>query len=108
MDVNQDIGVEGYNPHLFPLFTFMGEYYSVWFGEPAEEAGAIYFVFHGEGKVYENLTTMLTAILECYDTGAYIIQGNDTVIDETQVSAIKVKWNPCRYQADGTTLNYHP
>jgi SMI1/KNR4 family protein SUKH-1 len=108
MQVNQDIGIEGYSPHLFPLFTFMGEYYSVWFDEPLQETGAIYFVFQGEGKVYDNLASMLTAILECYETGAYTIQGNDTVVDQVQVAAIKAKWNSCRYTADGTPLGYHP
>lgn len=108
MQVNQDIGEEGYNPHLFPLFTFMGEYYSVWFGEPTQEIGAIYFVFHGEGKVYESLTTMLTAIVECYETQAYSLQENDIAIDQVRVAEIKAKWNPCRRAADGTILNYHP
>jgi hypothetical protein len=108
MQVNQDIGLEGYNLHLFPVFTFMGEYYSVWFDEPPQETGAIYFVCQGEAKVYENLVTMLTAILECYETGAYMIEENDTLIDQVRVAVIKAKWNPCRYTADGTTLSYHP
>ncbi len=108
MQVNHDIGLEGFNPNLFPIFTYDREYYSVWFGPPAEHAGAIYFVFQGEGQVYDNLTSMLSAILECYDTGAYRIVEGKITVDEPRVAAIKARWNRCRIRSDGTTLNYHP
>ncbi len=108
MQVNVDIGGEGYDPNLFPLFTFAGEYYSVWFGPPSEHFGAIYFVFHGDGHVYDSLTSMLGAILECYDTQAYHIHDGEIVVDEPRVAAIKARWNSCRVLPNGTTLNYHP
>ncbi len=106
--IDEEIGGGGYLPELFPIFTFMGEYYAVWTGMSDDDFGSIYFDYHGEGKVYDSLTRMLTAILECYDTGAYAIQNNTVVPDEPRVAQIKAKWNACRVLEDGTTLNYHP
>ncbi len=108
MQVNRDIGIEGYDPNLFPLFTFHGEHYAVWFGPPSEKQGTIYFVYQGDGQVYDDLASMLGAILECYDEGAYEVQGGDIVVNETLVAEIKARWNACRRQPDGTTLDYHP
>lgn len=77
-------------------------------GEPAEETGTIYFVYEGEMKVYDRLSTMLQAILECYETGAYAVQGDEVVADEPRVAQIKAHWNPCRVELDGTILGVHP
>lgn len=100
--------LEGYDSHLFPLFTYMGEYYCIWCSEQQTERGAIYFVFQGEGQVYDSLTLMLQAIAECYTTGAYQLIDGEYVPDEPRVAAIKAKWNFCRVEPDGSTLNYHP
>lgn len=97
-----------YLPQLFPLFSFQGEYYAVWTDSADDDFGSIYFVHQGAAKVYNHLTSMLTAILECYNAGAYMIQDGNVVLDEQRVAAIKAAWNTCRVFEDGTTLKDHP
>ncbi len=106
--IYQEFTSEAYEPFLFPLFDFMGEYYMVQMDATRDDYGSIWFVFQGSGQVYDSLTTMLAAIEECYATGAYFIQDAEYEPDEPKVAAIKAKWNRCRWRADGTTLNYHP
>ena len=79
MDVNQQIGEEGHDPTLFPLFSFIGEYSMVQVNTAAESYGSIWFSYHGESQVYDSLTTMLEALNECYANGAYRIEDGDIV-----------------------------
>lgn len=90
-------------PNLLPLFSFQGEFYGAYCRREKQDTAPIYFVFHSESIVYDSLTSMLSAILECYETGAYqpTIE-NDTVatiVDEQRVAEIKLRWNPVRNAA---------
>jgi hypothetical protein len=90
-------------PNLLPLFSFQSAFYGVYCGSKEQDEAPIYFVHHGEELVYENLTTMLSAILECYETGAYrpVMQDGSvsTIVDEQRVAEIKLRWNPVRNEA---------
>jgi hypothetical protein len=103
----QHFGVDVYDPHLFPLFTFMGEHYATWCAEEPKERSPIYFVYHGTAQVYDSLTSMLQSLLECYETGAYELVDGEYQPHEERVAAIKLKWNPCRMTQEGH-LGYHP
>ncbi|XSG75694.1 SMI1/KNR4 family protein [Herpetosiphon llansteffanensis] len=106
MQTNREIEIEAYEPFLFPLFDFEGEYYMVQMDATRDDYGSIWFIFHGSGQVYDSLTTMLAAIEECYALGAYFIQDAEYVPDKPKVAAIKAKWNHCRWLDDGTILSY--
>ncbi|MBW4581646.1 MAG: SMI1/KNR4 family protein [Tildeniella nuda ZEHNDER 1965/U140] len=54
-------------PNLLPLFSFQGEFYGAYCRREKQDKAPIYFVFHDEGIVYDSLTSMLSAILECYE-----------------------------------------
>jgi hypothetical protein len=108
MDANQSTGHALYDPNLFPLFSFMGEWYMVQITPEATTYGSIWFVHQGAAQVYDSLTAMLEAINECYVSNAYRIENGDIVPDEVRVASIKARWNLCRWQADGTTLSDHP
>lgn len=107
MDANQSAGHRIYDPHLFPLFSFMGERYMVQMNPEAAASGSVWFFHQGEAQVYDSLTAMLEAISECYVSGAYRIENGDIVPGEERVAAIKARWNRCRRHASGTTP-YHP
>ncbi|MCA0354745.1 MAG: SMI1/KNR4 family protein [Chloroflexi bacterium] len=106
MQTNREIEFEAYEPFLFPLFDFEGEYYMVQMDENRDDYGSIWFCFHSSGQVYDSLSTMLAAIEECYAVGAYFIQEDEYIPDQPKVAAIKAKWNRCRWNSDGTTLSY--
>ncbi|NJP06113.1 MAG: SMI1/KNR4 family protein [Chloroflexaceae bacterium] len=101
--INSEIGSVGYPPELFPLFTFQGEYYAVWTDIAHDDFGSISFDYHGHEKVYDNLASMLNAILECYETGGYNIQDNDIEPDkQSRSDQSKMEYVPCSYR------RYHP
>jgi len=100
-----------YNPELLPLFEFEGEYYCIECTKLSENSGSIWFVYHDTSQVYNSLTTMLFALLECYETGAYQpslrFYGSasdpefsyiETEIDRQRVAEIKLKHNPVRQE----------
>ena len=105
---NAEIGEIVYEPNLFPLFTFMGEYYSVECCEEPTARGRIFFVFQGEVQVYDSLTSMFVAILDCYDQGGYELVDGEYKAHEAEVAAIKARWNHCRRLDNGTIFPYHP
>lgn len=96
-------------PNLLPLFCFQSEFYGTYCRREKQDTAPIYFIHHGEYLVYESLTTMLLAILECYETGAYqpVIEDDTvtTIVDEQQVAEIKLRWNPVRHEAYQKALN---
>ena len=108
MQFNAEQEFEVFDPHLFPLFSFQGEYYATWCTLEEQEHSAIYFDYHGAAQAYDNLYTMLSAIVECYQTEAYYIDDGSYAPDEEKVAEIKAKWNICRYLPDGTIMNDHP
>jgi len=85
-----------------PIFAFEGEYYAAQCSDEQQDSAPIWFIYHGNEIVYNSLKTMLLAILECYETGAYrpILQewGVDTTVDEQKVSDIKLKYNLIRQE----------
>lgn len=97
-----------YPPELLPLFEFEGEYYCVECSHDKQDCGVIWNVYHDSSREYNSLKTMLLAILECYEVGAYqptvkyYYPDNpewsyiDTIINEQQVAEIKLKYNPVR------------
>ncbi len=95
--------------NLLPLFSFQSEFYGAYCCREKQDTAPIYFVHHGEYLVYESLTTMLSAILECYETGAYQPTIEDgtitTIVDEQRVAEIKLCWNPVRNEAYRRLLN---
>lgn len=108
MQFNKEENDQIFEPRLFPLFTFQGEYYATWCSDEEQESGSIFFDYHGCGQVYDTLELMLTAITECYETGAYYLKDNTYEADESRVAHIKAYWNICRHEPDDTILNYHP
>lgn len=91
-----------YAPDLLPLFEFSGEYYAVQCTTEKQENGLIWFVYHDSLAVYNSLKSMLLAILECYQTGAYqpYFSHNllETAIDQRKVAEIKLAYNPIRQE----------
>lgn len=108
MQFNADERFEVLDPHLFPLFTFQGEHYMTRGTTERRAQSEIFFDYHGSSQVYDSLHTMLAAIAECYESGAYAIVGDTYKPDEGRVAAIKAQWNRCRHRPDGSTLRYHP
>ncbi|MCG8351002.1 MAG: hypothetical protein MI924_24800 [Chloroflexales bacterium] len=108
MQFNQEEQFEVFDPHLFPVFTFQGEYYATWCTDVEQDQSPIFFDYHGCGQVYDSLELMVTAIAECYELGAYDLEGDCYESNETAVARIKAKWNMCHHNADGTTLRDHP
>lgn len=108
MQFNSEEGFEVFEPRLFPLFSFQGEYYATWCTVEEQERSPIFFDYHGAGQAYDNLHSMLSAIVECYETGAYSIDSDEYHSDQEKVAHIKAKWNTCRHRPDGTTMKDHP
>lgn len=104
----QALGPDHYDPRLFPLFTFMGEYYAIYCSEEPTIHGPIAFVYQGVGQVYDSLTHMLQAIAACYTAGAYYLQNGRYIANASQVATIKAIWNRCRTNTDGTVFSHHP
>lgn len=99
MDFN-DNHYRVYPLDLLPIFGFEGEYYAVKCSEYKQDKSEMWFVYHDNTPVYDNLKSMLIAILECYQTGAYQTSWLDlyvdTKINEKQIAEIKLKYNPIR------------
>jgi hypothetical protein len=108
MQFNADEGFEVFDPYLFPLFTFQGEHYLTRGADEQRAQSEVFFDYHGSAQVYDTLHTMLAAIAECYESGAYAIVGDGYELDEVQVAVIKAKWNKCRYRSDGSIVSHHP
>ena len=110
MEFNNTNFTEVYKPDLLPLFEFENEFYCIQCSHKKEESGSIWFVYHDTYQVYDSLTTMLLAVWECYETGAYqptlkfydLRDSNscyiETKIDERQAAEIQLKHNPIRQE----------
>lgn len=79
----------------FPLFEFEGEFFAVVGAEENTENSLILHTYEGIDIIHRSLTSMISCIAECYETGAYYI-GESGDIQENQVAAknILVKYNP--------------
>lgn len=83
---------------LFPLFAFDGEYFAV---QGCQESQPESLIFHVSdcyeiNPAFVNLTAMMLAIAECYETGIYVVREDDLieVVDEKKFGEIRRKYNP--------------
>jgi hypothetical protein len=93
--------------YLLPLFDFDGEYFAVQGSEVQTDKAPIFHV----GTSYDlkfaftNLTGMMQAIAECYESGIYRVDENGLeVVDPVRFGEIRRKHNPGtaeRIYADG-------
>lgn len=99
-------------PELLPLFSCNGRFYGTRCRREKQDTAPVYFVSDGESQVYNSLTSMLSAILECYETGAYQPSTTDdgfatTIVDKKLVAEIKLRWNPVRHEVYQEWLKRH-
>lgn len=83
--------------YLLPLFDFDGEYFAVQGGEVLTDLSPIFHVSDcGDlTPAFINLTKMMMAIAECYETGVYeVTEHGLEVVDETRFGEIRCKYNP--------------
>ena len=102
-----------FQPELLPLFEFEGEFYCTQYSKESSETAPVWFIYHDDSVVYDSLTTMLQSILECYKTGAYLLNEDEEIVDEQRVADIKLKWNHIRKDTYDNCkmrgeLYYHP
>jgi hypothetical protein len=93
---------EGEPKYLLPLFDFDGEYFAVRGGEALVDSATIFHV----GTAYDlkpafvNLTSMMTALAECFESGVYEVQENHLeVVDVARFGEIRRKHNPGTVQS---------
>jgi hypothetical protein len=84
--------------YLFPIFDFDGEYFAMQGSESITAASPIFHLgkFHEVSFAFINLTGMMLALAECYETGVYAVTEDDRieVIDEIEFGRIRQKYNP--------------
>lgn len=85
--------------YLFLIFDFNGEYFAVPGNDRLNDTAPIFHVGCDDGSLsfaFTNLTNMMLAIAECYETGVYsvIADGNVRVTDEAKFGEIRRKHNP--------------
>jgi hypothetical protein len=84
--------------YLFPMFDFDGEYFAIQGGETLTAAAPIFHVSDccDVSFAFINLTEMMSAIAECYETGIYAARedGAIIVVDTIQFGEIRRKYNP--------------
>jgi hypothetical protein len=90
---------DGDPKYLFIIFDFDGEYFAVPGSEDPNGSAPVFHVGCDDGSLsfaFTNLTNMMLAIAECYETGIYSVMsdGNVKVTDETKFSEIRQKHNP--------------
>jgi hypothetical protein len=86
---------------LFPLFAFGKEVYAIECGKDPWH-GRIHFVdtngvvIYDSLVVYDSLTRMVAAAVDCYESGAYQIRAGERIEDPDLVAAVKLAHNPFR------------
>ena len=103
-DINDSFWLEareevGDPKYLFLIFDFDGEYFAVPGSDSLNDTAPIFHVGCDDGSLsfaFTNLTNMMLAIAECYETGVYSVtsDGNIDVIDEARFGEIRRKHNP--------------
>ncbi|MCC0178711.1 SMI1/KNR4 family protein [Waterburya agarophytonicola K14] len=88
--------VDEYLPYgWIPIFTFEGEYYGVVGSQIQRYDSPIVYLYHEEAVGYTNLTSMMQAIAECYETKVYYLNKHNYIAaDSTQEEQIVLKYNP--------------
>ena len=88
--------------YLLPLFEFDGEYFAVQGNEKLTNTAPVFHVSDccDVSFAFVNLTGMMLAIAECYETGIYALNENGLeVIDEIKFKEIRRKHNPGTVEA---------
>ncbi|MBD2034840.1 SMI1/KNR4 family protein [Leptolyngbya sp. FACHB-321] len=90
---------DGNPKYLFLIFDFDGEYFAVPGSDSLNDTAPIFHVDGDDGSLsfaFTNLTHMMLAIAECYETGVYSVtsDGNVEVTDEAKFGEIRRKHNP--------------
>jgi hypothetical protein len=83
--------------YLLPLFDFDGEYFAVQGGDILTNAAPIFHVSdcYDLTPAFINLTGMMLAIAECYETGVYAVTEHGLeVVDGIKFGEIRRKYNP--------------
>ncbi|MEG4225458.1 hypothetical protein QUA35_05595 [Microcoleus sp. N9_B2] len=85
--------------HLFLIFDFDGEYFAVTGSDNLNDTAPIFHVGCDDGSLsfaFTNLTNMMLALAECYETGVYTVasDGYVEVTDEAKFGDIRRKYNP--------------
>jgi hypothetical protein len=90
---------DGDPKYLFLIFDFDGEYFAVPGSDSLNDTAPIFHVCSDDGSLslaFTNLTNMMLAIAECYETGVYSVNSDREieVIDEAKFGEIRRKHNP--------------
>jgi SMI1 / KNR4 family (SUKH-1) len=84
--------------YLFPLFDFDGEYFAIQGNESITATSPIFHISdcHDVSFTFINLTNMMLALAECYETGVYAVTENGVldVVDAIEFGKIRQKYNP--------------
>lgn len=85
--------------YLFPIFDFDGEYFAVPGSDSPNDAAPVFHIGCDDGSLsfaFTNLTNMMLALAECYETGVYAVtsDGYLEVTDEAKFGEIRRKHNP--------------
>jgi hypothetical protein len=85
--------------YLFPIFDFDGEYFAVPGSNGLNATVPVFHVCGDDGSLsfaFTNLTNMMLAIAECFETGVYSVRsdGNVEVKDEVKFGEVRLKHNP--------------
>ncbi len=85
--------------HPFLIFDFDGEYFAVTGSDSLNDTAPIFHVGCDDGSLsfaFTNLTNMMLALAECYETGVYSVtsDGYVEVTDEAKFGEIRRKHNP--------------
>jgi hypothetical protein len=98
------------NPHLLPIFDFNGDdRYAVVLGEENAPVWYIYPECCIKEIRWDSLTDLMLAVAECYETGAYYIDEQGHLEEDTQrVSKIQRKYNYRGREKTTTNEFYNP
>ncbi len=96
LEVREEAGVP---PYLFPMFDFDGEYFAVPGSNSLNDTAPVFHIGCDDGSVsfaFTNLTNMMLAIAECYETGVYSVTSDERVkvTDDAKFGEIRRKHNP--------------
>lgn len=93
-------GIYPQSRYIFPVFDFDGEYFAIECGEDMTIANSVFHVSdcHELSFAFINLTSMMLALAECYETGVYAVKENGKidvdVINAVEFGRIRQKYNP--------------
>jgi hypothetical protein len=98
-DISESVnGIYPQSRYLFPVFDFDGEYFAVECDMAMTETSPVFHVSdcYDVNFAFINLTSMMLALAECYETGVYGVKedGRLEVVDTIEFGRIRKKYNP--------------